>query len=69
MQRFGFSKLESAESWLVHVLVFSEKVVEHSESRFQVQVDNVFWSSFGPGKSSILHEFEGQSDIGDLLRK
>ena len=54
---------------LAQMFVFSEEIVEDSESGLQIQVDNVFRSGFGLWQSSIHHQFKGQADIGNFFIK
>ena len=51
------------------MLILSEQVVEHSDSRLQVQVDNVLGSGLRFRKPSVLHQVEGKANICYTLLK
>ena len=51
------------------MFVFSEEIVEDSESGLEIQIDNVLRSGLGLGQSSIHHQLKSQTDIGNFLIK
>ena len=51
------------------MLIFSEEVVEYSQGRLEIQVNDVFRSCFGFWQSGVLHQLKSQSDIDDFLVK
>ena len=51
----------------VEVLVLGEEVVQDTQGRLQVQVDDVFGPGLGPRQAGVLHQFEGQGYVGNLL--
>ena len=51
------------------MFVFSEEIVENTESRLQIQVDDVFGPCLGFWQSGVLHQFEGQTDVDHFFVK
>ena len=49
------------------MLVFSEEIVEDSEGRLEVQIDDVLGPRLGLRQSSIHHQFKGQTNVGNSL--
>lgn len=46
-----------------HIPILVEQIVEHSQRRLQVHVDNVLGTCLGLGQTHVLHQLKGESHI------
>ena len=51
------------------MFVLGEQIVQHSQGRLQVQVDDVLRSRLGLRKTSIHHQLKSQADVRNFFVK
>ena len=54
---------------LVEVFVFGKQVVEYSQGGLEIQVDNVLGPRLGLRQTTIHHQLECETYVGDFLVK